>query len=124
VRETGEACDGSGGGFCRDGRDGGSADEQHYLSWDMKIAEQLMASDFLGIPVLLWICWMGTRVMLLGYGGLGGMLCGGGLVLLVGMAQGGGVEGLREWMLAAGHLLTGFGIWGLVAEVRRKKRRP
>jgi hypothetical protein len=31
---------------------------------------------------------------------------------------------LREWMLAAGHLLTGVGVWGLVVEVRRKKRRP
>lgn len=38
----------------------------------MKIAEQLMASDFLGIPVLLWICWMGTRVMLLGTEEVGG----------------------------------------------------
>jgi hypothetical protein len=90
----------------------------------MNFTEQLMASDFLGIPVLLWICWMGTRVMLLGYGGVGGVLCGGGLVLLVGMAQGGAVEGLRAGMLAAGHLLTGVGVWGLVVEVRRKKRRP
>ena len=97
-------------------------DHQH-LRRAMKIAEQLLASDYVVVPVLLWIFWMGTRVMLLGYRGTGGVLCGGGLVLLVGMAHGGAAEGLREWMLAAGHLLTGAGVWGLVAEVRRKRRR-